>query len=174
MMGSGGMIVMDDRTCMVDVARYFLEFLEEESCGPCIPCREGLKRLLEVLTDICNGQGKDGDIELLEALSDTVAELSLCGLGGTAPNPILSTIKYFRDEYEAHIYEKKCPGGVCKELFHFEIVADLCNGCHLCALKCPQDVIAGEKKGPHTIDQEGCIKCGICFDACKFDAIAVM
>jgi NADH:ubiquinone oxidoreductase subunit F (NADH-binding)/(2Fe-2S) ferredoxin/Pyruvate/2-oxoacid:ferredoxin oxidoreductase delta subunit len=173
MMGSGGMIVMDQDTCMVDVARYFLEFLQEESCGQCVPCREGIKRLLQILTDICAGKGEDGDIELLEDISDTVVKLSLCALGGTAPNPVLTTLAYFRDEYETHIYDKKCPGGVCKELFYYEIDEENCNGCHLCLLKCPQDAISGEKKELHTIDQELCIKCSICYEACKFDAIAI-
>jgi len=173
MMGSGGMIVMDQDTCMVDVARYFLEFLQEESCGQCVPCREGIKRLLEILTDICAGKGKDGDIELLEELSHMVAKLSLCALGGTAPNPVLSTLKYFRNEYEAHIYGKKCPSGVCKALFHYEIDGGKCTGCQLCFMKCPQKAISGEKKKPHTIVQEKCIKCSICYEACRFDAIAI-
>ncbi|MBE9535130.1 MAG: NADH-quinone oxidoreductase subunit NuoF [Proteobacteria bacterium] len=173
MMGSGGMIVMDQDNCMVDVARYFLEFLQEESCGQCVPCREGIKRLLQILTDICAGKGEDGDIELLEDISDTVVKLSLCALGGTAPNPILTTLAYFRDEYETHIYDKKCHSGVCKELFYYEIDEENCNGCHVCLLKCPQDAISGEKKELHTIDQELCIKCAICYEACKFDAIAI-
>jgi NADH:ubiquinone oxidoreductase subunit F (NADH-binding)/Pyruvate/2-oxoacid:ferredoxin oxidoreductase delta subunit len=173
MMGSGGMIVMDQDTCMVDVARYFLEFLQEESCGQCVPCREGIKRLLQILTDICAGKGEDGDIELLEDISDTVVKLSLCALGGTAPNPILTTLAYFRDEYETHIYDKKCPSGVCKELFYYEIDEENCNGCHVCFRKCPQDAISGEKKELHTIDQELCIKCSICYEACKFDAILI-
>ena len=173
MMGSGGMIVMDQDTCMVDVARYFLEFLQEESCGQCVPCREGVKRLLQILTDICAGKGEDGDIELLEDISDTVVKLSLCALGGTAPNPILTTLAYFRDEYETHIYDKKCHSGVCKELFYYEIGEENCNGCHVCFLKCPQDAISGEKKELHTIDQELCTKCSICYEACKFDAIAI-
>jgi NADH:ubiquinone oxidoreductase subunit F (NADH-binding)/(2Fe-2S) ferredoxin len=173
MMGSGGMIVMDQDTCMVDVARYFLEFLQEESCGQCVPCREGVKRLLQILTDICAGKGEDGDIELLEDISDSVVKLSLCALGGTAPNPILTTLAYFRNEYETHIYDKKCPGGVCKELFYYEIGEENCNGCHVCFLKCPQDAISGEKKELHTIDQELCTKCSICYEACKFDAINI-
>jgi len=173
MMGSGGMIVMDQDTCMVDVARYFLEFLQEESCGQCIPCREGIKKLLEILTDICNGNGREGDIELLEEYATTVKDLSLCALGGSAPNPVLSTLKYFRDEYEAHIFDKKCPAGVCKELFYYEIDEENCNGCHLCFLKCPQEAISGEKKQLHTIEQEKCIKCSICYESCKFDAIAI-
>jgi NADH:ubiquinone oxidoreductase subunit F (NADH-binding)/(2Fe-2S) ferredoxin len=173
MMGSGGMIVMDQDTCMVDVARYFLEFLQEESCGQCIPCREGIKHLLRILKAICNGEGKDGDIETLERISNTVNNLSLCALGGTAANPVLSTLRYFRDEYETHIYDKKCPAGVCKGLFYYEINEEKCNGCHVCFRKCPQGAITGEKKEPHWIDQEKCIQCTICYEACKFGAIDI-
>jgi NADH:ubiquinone oxidoreductase subunit F (NADH-binding)/Pyruvate/2-oxoacid:ferredoxin oxidoreductase delta subunit/(2Fe-2S) ferredoxin len=172
-MGSGGMIVMDQDTCMVDVARYFLDFLKEESCGQCTPCREGIKQMLDILTDICQGNGKEGDIELLEELGDMIQKFSLCGLGTSAPNPVLTTIRYFREEYEAHITDKKCPAGVCKALFHYEIDEEACTGCHLCALKCPQEAITGEKKVPHQLDQDKCIKCGICYDICKFDAICV-
>jgi len=172
-MGSGGMIVMDEDNCMVDVARYFLDFLKEESCGQCNPCREGIKRMLEILSDICEGNGKDGDIELLEELGGMIQKFSLCGLGTSAPNPALTTMKYFRDEYEAHIIDKKCPAGVCKALFHYEVDAEACTGCQLCSLKCPQEAIIGEKKQLHEIDQGKCIKCGICYDACKFDAIVV-
>lgn len=158
---------------MVDVARYFLDFLEEESCGQCNPCREGIKRMLELLTDICEGNGKERDIEILEELADMVAKASLCGLGTSAPNPVLTTIKYFRDEYEAHIKDKKCPAGVCKPLFHYEIDEENCNGCTLCALKCPEKAITGEKKKLHYLDQDKCIKCTICYEACKFNAIAI-
>ncbi|MBC8177165.1 MAG: 4Fe-4S binding protein [Desulfobacteraceae bacterium] len=173
MMGSGGMIVMDQDTCMVDLARYFLDFLKEESCGQCNPCREGIDRMLEILTDICQGEGKEGDIELLEELGAMIQKASLCGLGTSAANPVLTTILYFRDEYEAHINEKKCPAGVCKNLFHYEVDEEVCNGCRLCSLKCPEEAITGEKKKPHQLDQDKCIKCGICYDVCKFDAIAI-
>jgi NADH:ubiquinone oxidoreductase subunit F (NADH-binding)/(2Fe-2S) ferredoxin len=172
-MGSGGMIVMDQDTCMVDVARYFLDFLKEESCGQCNPCREGITAMLDILTDICKGNGKEGDIELLEELGMMIQKFSLCGLGTSAPNPVLTTILYFRDEYEAHIKDKKCPSGVCKALFHYEIDEEACNGCTLCAKRCPEEVITGEKKKPHHLDVEKCIKCGICYDACKFDAILI-
>ncbi|MDZ7696849.1 MAG: NADH-ubiquinone oxidoreductase-F iron-sulfur binding region domain-containing protein [Deltaproteobacteria bacterium] len=172
-MGSGGMIVMDQDTCMVDVARYFLDFLKEESCGQCNPCREGIKQMLDILNGICAGEGREGDIERLEELGGMIQKFSLCGLGTSAPNPVLTTIQYFRDEYEAHIKDKKCPAGVCKALFHYEIDDSACTGCRLCALKCPQEAITGEKKAPHTIDQGRCIQCGICYEACKFDAVKV-
>jgi len=173
MMGSGGMIVMDEDTCMVDVARYFVKFLTEESCGKCAPCREGLDRMLDILTEITEGRGKEEDIELLEELGDVIKEASLCALGGTAPNPVLSTIRYFRDEYKAHIREKRCPASVCKALITFTIVEEKCTGCVVCARECPQGAISGEKKKLHTIDQEKCIKCGLCRDSCKFEAIIV-
>ena len=173
MMGSGGMIVMDQDTCMVDLARYFLDFLKEESCGQCTPCREGIKQMLDVLTDICEGLGKEEDIELLEELGSMIQKFSLCGLGTSAPNPVLTTILYFRDEYEAHIRDKKCPAGVCKPLFHYEVDEQACTGCQLCAMKCPQEAITGKKKDVHHLDQGKCIKCGICYDTCKFDAIVV-
>jgi NADH:ubiquinone oxidoreductase subunit F (NADH-binding)/(2Fe-2S) ferredoxin len=172
-MGSGGMIVMDQDTYMVDVARYFVDFLQEESCGQCNPCREGLKQMLEILTRICNGEGKMEDIQLLEELGTMMQRFSLCGLGTSAPNPVLTTILYFRDEYEKHIKDKKCPAGVCKPLFHYEIDQETCTGCHVCFRKCPQEAVSGEKKEPHAIDQEKCIKCGICYDACKFDAVKI-
>ena len=173
MMGSGGMIVMDQDTCMVDVARYFLDFLQEESCGQCNPCREGIRVMLEILTDICEGNGKAGDIELLEELGAMLQKFSLCGLGTSAPNPVLTTILYFRDEYESHIKDKKCPAGVCKNLFYYEIDEDACNGCTLCAKKCPEEAITGELKKLHKMDHDKCIKCGICYDACIFDALLI-
>ena len=174
MMGSGGMIVMDEDTCMVDIARYFLNFLKDESCGKCVPCREGIKRMQEILTDICEGKGKKGDIELLEELSETVKKASLCALGGTAPNPVLTTIRYFRDEYQAHIEEKRCPAGVCKELIRYSIAQEKCTGCGACQKVCPQGAILGEKKEPRTIDEGKCIKCGACLEACKkFEAVVV-
>ena len=172
-MGSGGMIVMDQDTCMVDVARYFLDFLKEESCGQCNPCREGIKQMLDILTNICQGNGKEGDIEILEELGSMIQKFSLCGLGTSAPNPVLTTLLYFRDEYEAHIRDKKCPAGVCKPLFHYEIDPETCTGCRSCAQKCPQAAITGEKKQPHSLDQSKCIKCGICYDTCKFGAIVI-
>jgi NADH:ubiquinone oxidoreductase subunit F (NADH-binding)/Pyruvate/2-oxoacid:ferredoxin oxidoreductase delta subunit len=172
-MGSGGMIVMDQDTCMVDVARYFVDFLKDESCGQCNPCREGLKQMLAVLTGICEGRGQTGDIELLEELGVMMQKFSLCGLGTSAPNPVLTNMLYFREEYEAHIRDKKCPAGVCKPLFHYEINAEVCTGCQVCFRKCPQDAISGEKKKPHTLHQDKCIKCGICYDGCKFNAIAI-
>ncbi len=173
MMGSGGMIVMDQDTCMVDLARYFVEFLKEESCGQCIPCREGIKQMADILGHICQGEGKENDLALLQELADMVKNASLCGLGTSAPNPVLTTLHYFREEYEAHIREKKCPAGVCKPLFHYEIDAENCNGCHLCFLKCPQEAVAGKKKESHAVDQDKCIKCGICYEACKFDAVVI-
>ncbi len=172
-MGSGGMIVMDQDTCMVDVARYFVEFLKEESCGQCNPCREGLKQMLEILTRICEGDGKEGDIELLEEMGPMMQKFSLCGLGTSAPNPVLTTILYFRDEYEAHIKDKKCLSGVCKALYHYEIDEEACTGCRVCFRKCPQEAITGKKKEPHRIDQQLCIKCSICYDVCKFGAVVV-
>ena len=171
MMGSGGMIVMDEDNCMVDVARFFLDFTVDESCGKCPPCRIGTKRMLEMLEDIVAGKGKEGDVEKLEALAAQIKEGALCALGKTAPNPVLSTIKHFRDEYDAHINEKRCPAGNCKALLSYEILPDKCIGCGLCKSVCPVDAISGEKKQPHVIDKDVCIKCGACIDACKFDAI---
>ncbi len=171
MMGSGGMIVMDDSDCMVDVAKYFTKFLEEESCGKCTPCREGVRRMKEVLIDITEGRGTETSIPLLEELAEAITWGSLCALGGTAGNPVLSTLRYFRDEYEAHIREKRCPAGVCKELIHYEILREVCTGCHRCFKECPQQAVSGEVKKPHTIDLAKCIKCGICYDVCKFDAV---
>lgn len=172
-MGSGGMVVMDETTCMVDMARFFLDFTRKESCGKCIQCRLGTKRMLEILTRITEGEGKAGDIALLEELGGKIKEGSLCGLGQTAPNPVLSTIKYFRDEYESHIYDKKCPAKACKELLEYNILEDKCIGCGMCLRNCPVDAISGEKKAVHEIDQEKCIKCGKCYDTCKFSAINV-
>ncbi|MBI5597035.1 MAG: NADH-quinone oxidoreductase subunit NuoF [Elusimicrobia bacterium] len=170
-MGSGGMIVMDDRTCMVDVARYFMSFLRNESCGKCLTCREGTQRLWEILDDICEGRGKPGHLPLMEDLAHCVKDASLCGLGQTAGNPVLSTLRYFRDEYEEHISEKRCRAGVCKPLIEYRVVAEKCVGCLLCKKACPQDAITGELKQAHVIDGERCIKCGLCYAACKSDAV---
>ncbi|NVM37415.1 MAG: 4Fe-4S binding protein [Candidatus Lokiarchaeota archaeon] len=170
MMGSGGMIVMDTDTCMVDIAKYFLNFLVDESCGKCVPCREGIRQMLNILNMICDGKGEEKDLELLEEISGVMKKVCLCALGATAPNPVLTTLKYFKDEYKVHIKEKKCPAGVCKSLFTFRITEE-CTGCRVCAIKCPQEAISGEKKELHNIDQNKCIKCGICFDSCKFNAI---
>ena len=172
-MGSGGMIVMDERDCMVNVAKYFLDFTKDESCGKCTPCREGNLRLMEMLEAITEGRGQEGDIDKLAKMASLIKKTSLCGLGQTAPNPVLSTIKYFRDEYEAHIRDHKCPAKVCKSLISYRVVEDLCLGCQLCRLKCPAEAIIGAKKVPHQIIQEKCIKCGTCFEKCKFDAIVV-
>jgi NADH-quinone oxidoreductase subunit F len=173
MMGSGGMIVMDEDTCMVDVARYFLNFLREESCGKCTPCREGIARSLKILNRICDGKGQPGDIALLEELGELLQGFSLCALGQTAANPVLSTIRYFRDEYEAHIHERRCPAAVCKALITYTIDPEACTGCTACARQCPQEAISGERKEPHEIDQSLCIRCGVCLDTCRFDAVIV-
>ena len=172
-MGSGGMIVMDEDTCMVDIARFFMEFTQDESCGKCVPCRVGTHRLLEILENICAGHGKEGDIEELEELCDQIKNNSLCGLGKGAPNPVESTLKHFMDEYKAHIYEKRCPAKVCRPLIKFEILDGPCTGCTVCARNCPVNAITGERKQTHIIDQDICIKCGICYQVCQFDAISV-
>lgn len=171
--GSGGMVVMDEKSCMVDIAKFFLKFTADESCGKCTPCRVGTKALLDKLTDITEGRGKEGDIELLEKMSKNIISSSLCGLGQTAPNPVLTTIKYFREEYEAHIKDKKCPARKCSALLTYTILADKCTGCTACARKCPVQAISGTKKEPHKIDQKTCIKCGQCYSSCKFSAIDV-
>jgi len=173
MMGSGGMIVMDENTCMVDVARYFVRFLAEESCGKCLPCREGLKRMDQILTDIVEGRGEPESLELLEELGFVMKEASLCGLGKTAANPVLSTLKYFRSEYEAHVLEKRCPAGVCTELITYSIDPELCTGCGACAKVCPHEAIQGEKKKTHKINVELCTKCGSCLEVCNFGAVKV-
>jgi len=172
-MGSGGMIVMDDRDCVVDVARYFLRFLEEESCGKCLPCRLGLKGMQEFLNHFSQGKGVPADIDALESLGRALVDGSLCGLGRTAPNPVLTSIRYFRDEYLAHIVDHKCPAGVCRDLITYRIDADICNGCTLCAKNCPQACIVGTNKEPHTIDPDACIRCGACMDVCPVDAVVV-
>jgi len=173
MVGSGGMVVMDEATCMVDVARYFLNFLQDESCGKCLPCRVGVDRMLEIVTDITEGRGRPEQLELLEELADTVSQTSLCGLGKTAPNPVLTTLRYFRSEYEAHVKEKRCPAGVCKALITYSIDADKCRGCGACRRECVYGAIRGEPKQVHYIDTQLCQKCGLCRSECKFDAIQV-
>jgi NADH-quinone oxidoreductase subunit F len=173
MMGSGGMIVMDEDTCMVDVARYFIHFLTDESCGKCVPCREGLRQMDRILTNITRGKGNVGDIELLEELSECAIEASLCALGKSAPNPFLSTLRYFRQEYEAHINEKRCPACSCKELIHYVVDPEKCRACMICLRKCPADAIDGAKKKIHVVDQDKCTRCGTCIEVCpsRFNAI---
>jgi len=172
-MGSGGMVVMDEDTCMIDVAKFFLNFTKKESCGKCTFCRIGTKRMLEILTRITDGEGKEGDIEKLEELAYQIKDSSLGGLGQTAPNPVLTTIKYFRHEYEAHIHDKKCEAKACTKLLTYEVVAENCTGCTVCAKNCPTDAIDGGRKEVHFIRQDACIQCGACFTKCKFDAIKI-
>jgi NADH:ubiquinone oxidoreductase subunit F (NADH-binding)/Pyruvate/2-oxoacid:ferredoxin oxidoreductase delta subunit len=180
MMGSGGLVVMDENTCMVDVAKFFMDFIQRESCGKCIPCREGTRRLLEILTRITRSRRAEDGVEALERfkgvmymnrLAEVIKSTSLCGLGQTAPNPVLSTLRWFRHEYEAHIYERRCPAGACKDLLTFRIEADKCKGCTLCAKKCPTGAIMGAPKSPHYIIADKCVRCGSCFEVCKFKAV---
>jgi NADH-quinone oxidoreductase subunit F len=173
MMGSGGMVVMDEGTCMVDVAKYFLTFLQDESCGKCVPCRLGINRMLEIITDITEGRGKSQQISLLEELGHTISQTALCGLGKTAANPVLSTLRYFRDEYEAHISKEECPAGVCEALITYEIDPEKCTYCGVCKLACPYEAIMGAKEEVHTIDLQLCQKCGICRSECKFEAVQI-
>ncbi len=173
MMGSGGVIVMDENTCMVDTAKYFMKFLKDESCGKCVSCREGTQRMYEILSDITEGKASEEDLQLLEELANVVKDASLCGLGQTAPNPVLTTLRYFREEYLAHIREKRCPAGVCKALIKYTIDPEKCTGCDACRINCPVGAITGKPKEPHSIIQEKCIKCGICRDVCKFGAVIV-
>jgi NADP-reducing hydrogenase subunit HndC len=173
-MGSGGLIIMDENTCMVDLAKFFLTFTQSESCGRCVPCRLGTKRMLETLQRITEGAGEVSDLEALKDLGVIIKDASLCGLGQTAPNPVLTTIRYFEDEYRAHIEEKRCPAGVCKALIRYEIDAETCTGCGLCRRACPKSAISGKTKEPHTLDQSLCIKCGICHAECKFDAVKII
>jgi ferredoxin len=170
-MGSGGMVVMDEDTCMVDVARYFLSFTSEESCGKCVPCRIGTKKMLLILEDICKGVAKESDIKLLEELCVNINRGALCGLGQTAPNPVLTTLKYFKDEYMEHIKNRRCPSKQCISLIKFEINEAKCTGCTLCSKVCPAEAITGEKKKIHYISLEKCLKCGKCYEVCKFDAV---
>ncbi|HWQ05499.1 MAG TPA: NADH-quinone oxidoreductase subunit NuoF [Longilinea sp.] len=173
MMGSGGLVVMDEETCMVDIARFFMEFTQEESCGKCTPCRVGTKRILEILDRICGGKGQEGDLELLETLCEQIKQDSLCGLGQGAPTPVVSTLKHFRDEYEIHIKEKRCPAKVCKALIRYEILPDFCTGCTVCARNCPTGAITGERRQTHVIDPDTCVRCGICMQVCNFNAIVI-
>jgi len=171
--GSGGLIIMDEDNCIVDIAKFFLEFTMDESCGKCSPCRIGTKRMYEILEKITQGRATLEDLDTLEELANHIKENSLCALGQTAPNPVLSTLRYFRDEYEAHVVDKKCPAGVCKDLVEYKIIADKCTGCTACARVCPVNAISGKVREPHVIDSSVCIKCGACLAACKFGAIIV-
>jgi NADH:ubiquinone oxidoreductase subunit F (NADH-binding)/(2Fe-2S) ferredoxin/Pyruvate/2-oxoacid:ferredoxin oxidoreductase delta subunit len=171
MMGSGGMIVMDEDTCMVDIARYFMDFTQDESCGKCVPCRVGTRRILDILNRICEGNGREGDIELLEELCEEIISTSLCGLGQGAPMPVVSTLRFFRQEYEAHIKEKRCPAKVCRALIQYQIIPEICTGCTVCARNCPVEAIHGERRSAHTIDVDTCIRCGICMQVCNFNAV---
>ena len=173
MMGSGGMVVVDDTTCMVDFAKFFLQFTADESCGKCVPCRVGTTRMLEIVERVTQGLADVDDIELLEQLADDVAEGSLCALGGSAPNPVLSTLRYFRDELMAHVVEHRCPAKVCRALIKYTIDAEACTGCRACAIACPVKAVSGERKEPHVIDQDLCTKCDSCRQACKYDAVRV-
>ena len=171
MIGSGGLVVMDEDTCMVEVARFFMNFTQNESCGKCVPCREGTKRMLEILEKIVAGKGTPGDIALLEELADTVTNTALCGLGKTAANPVISTLQYFRDEYDAHVIGRRCPAKACSHMKRLVINPEACKGCTKCARNCPVNAITGTVKNPHEIDNDKCIKCGTCIDNCKFGAI---
>jgi NADH:ubiquinone oxidoreductase subunit F (NADH-binding)/Pyruvate/2-oxoacid:ferredoxin oxidoreductase delta subunit/(2Fe-2S) ferredoxin len=173
MMGSGGLIVMDDETCMVDMARFFMEFTQDESCGKCTPCRVGTLRILEILQRICGGEGQPGDIETLEMLAKEINSTSLCGLGQGAPNPVITSLRYFREEYEAHIYEKRCPAKVCRALIRYDITKEFCTGCTVCARNCPTNAISGERRQLHVIDPDVCVRCGICMQVCNFNAITI-
>jgi NADH:ubiquinone oxidoreductase subunit F (NADH-binding)/(2Fe-2S) ferredoxin len=174
MMGSGGLVVMDDETCMVDIARFFMDFTQDESCGKCVPCRVGTRRILDILENICDGRGNEGDIEMLEMLCKEIKTSSLCGLGQGAPTPVISTLKYFRDEYEIHIKEKRCPAKVCKSLISYKIIKNACTGCTVCARNCPTNAITGERRQTHIIDDDICVRCGICLQVCNFNAIEII